>query len=263
MVEPLGEQALKEIAGELQMGMLCFYNKNTGEIVSYPNGVEDSDVFDLWEDVAQKVNDNPGDYFEFDALDSHQSFKVMERFVHGIDHIPTHNKFIGVLSRKKPFANFNNLLHNYPELREQWFPFKDSNYLDYVKEQADRFLEQANTINSSFDKSFCYELEYRLSEAFRNSTDKIIKHIWCDGVLIPTDDMQLSREHIFTNHTIETEAFIGESGQDKYQMTIKLGLQSLKKCKDGDELSDCLPDASSLNWVSLDIENRTIEVQLK
>jgi hypothetical protein len=80
---------------------------------------------------------------------------------------------------------------------------------------------------------------------------------------MPFDDKQLTREQVFSKHSIETEAWLGLNGQDKYHMMIKLGLQSLKKCKDGNDLSDCLPDVSALNWISFDLENKTIEVQLK
>jgi len=61
----------------------------------------------------------------------------MEGFVRDIAHLPTLNKFIDAISRKKPFANFNNLISYYPELRQEWFAYKDQSYIEFVKEQVE------------------------------------------------------------------------------------------------------------------------------
>jgi hypothetical protein len=57
-------------------------------------------------------------------------------------------------------------------------------------------------------------------------------------------------------------AWMGFTGQDRYEMTIKLGLDSIKNYKKGLSLIDCLPSDESLDWVTLDIEKKTIELQL-
>jgi len=131
-------EIIKRIVDELDCGFLCFYHKTTGELESYPD--ENSNPgFDeeLWEEVMDKVSENLGDYLEFEPMRGNQSFRVMENFVGQIDHIPTHNKFIDALSRKKPFANFKNLLNYYPDLLEQWYVFKNEAYIEYVKDQLD------------------------------------------------------------------------------------------------------------------------------
>src|ERR1700744_937859 len=67
-------------------------------------------------------------------MDSLKAFKIMERFISGIAHIPTHNKFIDVISRKKPFANFNHLISYYPDLRQEWFAYKNQSNIEFVKD---------------------------------------------------------------------------------------------------------------------------------
>jgi len=57
----------------------------------------------------------------------------MENFIGRIDHIPTQNKFIDAISRKRPFAHFKDMLDYYPELLKQWYVFKDEAYIEYVK----------------------------------------------------------------------------------------------------------------------------------
>jgi hypothetical protein len=263
MKDPLTHDMLKEIAGELETGMRCFYNKVTGEIDSYPKDLESSGFEDDWEDLVVKIKSNPGDYFEFEAMNSSQAFKIMMDFADEITHIPTHNKFIDALSRKKSFANFNNLLPYYPDLRQEWFVYKNKSYLAFVKEQADKFKEFETTIKQSFNQNFCYELEYHLTRAFENAPDPEISKIWCDGVLMPSENRQLQRENVFSTQKIETEAWMVMTENEKYQMTIKLGKRSIKKCREGLPLSDCLPDENSLKWISIDRENKSIELQLK
>lgn len=132
-------ELLKEIAEYLDTGMLCFYNKTNGELVTYPEGLEDSGLEDEWTEETGKIEASPDDYLEIEKMSSHEAFEVMENFIDGINHIPTHNKFIDAISRKKPFAHFNDMLTYYPDLREQWFAFKLQNYIEFVKSQIELY----------------------------------------------------------------------------------------------------------------------------
>jgi len=129
---------LKEIAEMLDMGMICFYHKTNAEMEYYPdelrNGGFDEEA---WADVINKVDENYDDYLRFEGMSSSESFRVMESFINEIDHIPTHNKFINAISQKKPFRQFSDLLTYYPNLREQWFPYKLERYIEFVREQIE------------------------------------------------------------------------------------------------------------------------------
>lgn len=134
----INPEALKRIVDELDTGMVCFYHKTTGELESYPDENSNPGFDDeLWQEVVKKVEDNRDDYMGFEPMSSHESFRVMENFIAEIDDIPTHNKLIGVISRKRPFANFKNALFNYPFLRERWFRFHHEAYIQYVQDQID------------------------------------------------------------------------------------------------------------------------------
>ena len=131
-------EKLKQIADDLDTGMVCHYHKVTGEIEVYPHELSNPGFDEeFWEDVMEKVSENRDDYIEFEPMSSRESFRVMENFISKIDDIRIHNKFIDAISRKRPFANFKDALDYYPELREQWLVFKNQAYIDYVKEQID------------------------------------------------------------------------------------------------------------------------------
>jgi hypothetical protein len=127
---------LKEIANLLDAGMVCFYHKTTGEMEYYPDEMR-SPGYDeeMWEDIINKVDENGDDYVRLEGMNSSESFGIMEDFISTIDDIPTHNKFINAISRKKPFRNFSDQLFYYPKLREEWFAYKNHRYIEFVKEQ--------------------------------------------------------------------------------------------------------------------------------
>jgi len=250
-------ELLKEIAEYLDTGTLCFYNKTNGELVTYPEGLEDSGLEDEWAEVIEKIEASPDDYFQIEKMNSVEAFEVMESFINGIRHIPTHNKFIDTISRKKPFAHFNNMLSYYPDLREQWFAYKLQNYIEFVKSQ----VELSETEKEPFDGNFRNYLEYHLCRAFQNSPDKKLRWFGCDGVDIPQSS-QLSIESIIKTQKIETLAWMEVNGYTRYEMIIKLGPDAIKNYMEGLSLIDCLPSEESLDWVILDIEKKTIELQL-
>ncbi len=73
------------------------------------------------------------------------------------------------------------------------------------------------------DQDFCTYLEYKISKAFANSTDQTIKHFWCDGVLLPASDNEISKKSVNDNREIIMKVFIGLDGQENYKLTLKFG----------------------------------------
>ncbi|WP_413671136.1 UPF0158 family protein [Mucilaginibacter sp. Mucisp86] len=69
-------------------------------------------------------------------------------FVSTIEDVLTHTRFTDALSYKGPFRNFNNLLHDHPELREKWFAYKNARYIAYVKQTI---AFENNDFESDFD----------------------------------------------------------------------------------------------------------------
>ncbi len=111
---------------------------------------------------------------------------------------------------------------------------------------------------------FCLHLEYRLCDTFKNSHQKVIGGLWCDGVSARSfNDPQLTKKHVNDTRKIETWAYIGKDGQDIYQMTIKFGTYSLRRYAIGESLIDCIPSEETMDWIDIDINEKTIELRLR
>ena len=80
-------------------------------------------------------------------MDSHESFKVMESFVYDITDKNMRQRFIDAISFQKPFQNFNQLIHNIPKLKEEWFAYKNEQYIELVKEQLESFNSLENDVD--------------------------------------------------------------------------------------------------------------------
>jgi hypothetical protein len=140
-------------------------------------------------------------------------------------------------------------------------------YLDVVRceERENKELYALELITkaafSSFDHDFCAFLEFHLCKTFKNSNDLYIQAFWCDGI----NNEQITKSEEFINkwRQIETTAWIGKDGQDKYDMTIKLGNDSFNKYSIGLDLTDCVPSEDSMNWIEINTDKKTIELQLK
>jgi len=136
----LTEQQIKDIAEELDCGMRCFYNLKTGEIKTILNfdnwlGADE----EPWEDEIKEIEENWMDLFEFEGMDSKESFRVMTDFAENIDNDQLREKLINALNRSKPFRNFKWIIDNSGEYRQQWFDYKKSRYIEWVKDQIELY----------------------------------------------------------------------------------------------------------------------------
>jgi hypothetical protein len=144
----LTEKQIEEIAENLECGMRCFYNQKTGEIKTLLNMENWSSADEeLWDEEAKEINDSMDDYFEFNGLESRDSFRIMADFAESIDDTDLQNKLIYALNRPKPFQNFKWRIDNSGDYRQQWFDFKRKRFIEWVKEQIE-------FINMDFDEQF-------------------------------------------------------------------------------------------------------------
>ena len=112
------------------------------------------------------------------------------------------------------------------------------------------------------DNEFCEFLEYKISEAFTKSNNEQVKHFWCDGVLLPTFENEYSKKFVNDNRKIVMTAFIGLSGQDEYELTLNFGNTALSKYARDLQISECVPNPENSNSFDVDLERRTIVIQL-
>lgn len=125
-----------EIAGDIDAGLVCFFNPETLEIDAYPRDLlyeidffEDDpeevkknlqELYD-WEDVKVLDWDK---YFEFSPPDSNEGFRIMETFAERLKNTDKlKNKLFNALNNRKPFANFKDIIDN-SDHRQDWFDFK-------------------------------------------------------------------------------------------------------------------------------------------
>jgi hypothetical protein len=121
------KKLVAEIAEEIDCRFTCQVNKKTATIISTKreNSFEEtyySEEEDEEEDEAEST-ENWEDIITICPLESHESFEIMENFTNTLSNIPLKKKLSNALQYKRPFANFNAIIHNSIE-REEWFNFK-------------------------------------------------------------------------------------------------------------------------------------------
>lgn len=136
----LSEKQIEGIAEDLECGMRCYYHLKTGEIKTLPNfdhwmGADT----EPWEEDMEEIDENWGDYFEFQGFESHESFQIMADFAESIDNAKLQNRLINALNRSKPFQNFKWQIDNSGEYRQQWFQFKKMRHIQWVNEQIEMY----------------------------------------------------------------------------------------------------------------------------
>ena len=134
-MKPTEEQIIK-IAEELECGMNCYFNIKIGAIKKILN-FNSWDVADEepWQEDIQEIENNYEDYIEFEGMDSHRSFNLMVDFVDEINDLQLKERLVRALNKPKPFRNFKWVIDNSGEYRQQWFDFRKSRYISWVKQQ--------------------------------------------------------------------------------------------------------------------------------
>lgn len=146
------QSVVNSIAQNIDAGMVCFLNPDTLETDTYPVEVlSEIDAFES-EESRERMQDLYGwdelkflDWettIEFSPLPSHESFRIMEAFAERLNEDKkTQSQLIDALNRRKPFANFNHIIHN-SDWRESWFDFKQKWMENEVAIQLKEELEK-------------------------------------------------------------------------------------------------------------------------
>lgn len=107
MLNPSKDQ-IKEIAEELDCGMRCYINKESGEIKTVLNFESwQTDDREPWEDVLNELEENWDKYVEIERMESRESFEIMADFAENVDSRDLRDSLINALNRKHPFQNSN------------------------------------------------------------------------------------------------------------------------------------------------------------
>ena len=110
------------------------------------------------------------------------------------------------------------------------------------------------------DQDFCEFLEFKITRALNNHDDERLKGFWCDGVLLPGNENEYSKKWVNDKRQIVMTAFVGQTGQDKYELILRFGNKALSKYARGLNLEECVGDG---DWLDVDPVNKKIVVQLE
>ncbi|MGD1006772.1 MAG: UPF0158 family protein [Ignavibacteriaceae bacterium] len=136
----LTQEQIKSIAEEIEIGMKVFVNFQTKEIKSLPDF--DNNIYageEEWEDDIKEIDEKYDNYLQFDPMSSQESFNMMEEFAEGIKDEALRIKLFRSLNHPKPFKHFKIIIDNSGKTREKWFEFRNSKFIELVKEQLDRY----------------------------------------------------------------------------------------------------------------------------
>ncbi len=135
-MQKVPKKIIKEIAENIDCGMVCFINTDTLETENASQTfIEDPEEFEMMtgmtaEDMKLKYLDWEN-YITVNPLESYESFKIMENFVDTVADKTLQNKLIDALNRRKPFAGFNSVVDN-SDYRQKWFDFKQQQLEEHV-----------------------------------------------------------------------------------------------------------------------------------
>ncbi len=130
-------RVVKEIADNLNAGMVCFLNTETLETDELPQEFI-SEPFNYEMETGMSLEDfNPKytsweKYITIEPLPSNESFGIMEKFANQLDNSKIKTHLQAVLTNRKPFANFKRIIDN-SDMLEEWYDFKDRHVRNYVK----------------------------------------------------------------------------------------------------------------------------------
>ncbi|MCC1485630.1 UPF0158 family protein [Winogradskyella immobilis] len=139
---------IKKIAQELDSGFNCYYNSKTDEIVAIPNFsqfTDDEDFKEAFSDSLEKVKKHKTDFIKIEALESFESFKIMELFVEQMSEQNLKAELENVLANKKPFQNFKHKV-DHSDFRQNWFEFKQKELEKKVENELERGKPAHNNV---------------------------------------------------------------------------------------------------------------------
>ncbi len=137
----ISKDVLKEAADLLLSDMKCYIHRSSFELVSFPDeGLSGEYYMDdeenPWQEDIDKVSGN-SDYLELERMESSDSFRVLEDFSNSLPQTGLKNILISALQGRKPFRNFNHLIHNADNERDLWFAYRMERMIEWVSAQTE------------------------------------------------------------------------------------------------------------------------------
>ena len=127
---------ITEVVDCIGAGMVCYINTDTLEMECVSQALID-DPFEFENMTGETIesmglkNDEWENCFTIEALESRESFKIMEAFVEQVPDQNFRQILIDALNRRKPFANFKDIIDD-SAYRQDWFDFRQAWLEKYV-----------------------------------------------------------------------------------------------------------------------------------
>ena len=128
----LTDEQISDIAQELEIGMVCYVHKETGELKSHPDEMMDEE---LWEEVIDEIDRDSESYIRIEGMDSRESYRLMERFIDTVEDKQLALRLSNAINVSKPFHNFRYELDYSDEYLNKWYAFKSNQMVEWVKDQ--------------------------------------------------------------------------------------------------------------------------------
>ncbi len=129
----LSEKDIDNIAQYLDTGMICYLNRETGEVREMLNLDEVYDCREHWEESLNEIKRDWKDYAIIEKMSSREAFDIMRTFAESLPSSGIKSKLFNALEKKGPFRNFKHIVDNGGDIREQWFAHKSRAYRNYVR----------------------------------------------------------------------------------------------------------------------------------
>jgi hypothetical protein len=133
----LTKDQINEIAEQLDCGMRCYVDKETGTIQTTPDFDNWYTDDELWTDVLNELEENWDKYVEIERMESHDSFDLMADFAESVDSRELRDSLINALNKKHPFRIFKWVVDNSRKYRQKWFDFKNQRLIEWVEKKLD------------------------------------------------------------------------------------------------------------------------------
>jgi hypothetical protein len=145
------KEQIKEIAEQLQGGMVCFWNAKDQDIRFLPNTdfIELEDEQPEWRAEILQIKSQIKDFFAIEPPASSAAYSFMEGFVATLpDQMPFKRYLYEILDGPKPFRNFKFALLRQGEFVDAWYKFEEDCFVQWVEDAIEnqRFVEAASFI---------------------------------------------------------------------------------------------------------------------
>ena len=137
----LSKKQINCIAQDLDLGLMCYVDKITGEVRSIPPIDVSAGNLELRANELNEIEKNRDQYILIGQMGSSDSFKVMRRFLGKVADPNLRQKLMLAISQNKPFRRFRNILDYNGDVLQDWYQFK--------QEEMERYVEKHLRIFSS------------------------------------------------------------------------------------------------------------------